>query len=134
MSGTCPAELHRCFRDIVESEPSFEPDKELLVVFCFNARHALKGWHLVSLGSLNECLVGVREVLRPVLVTGSCGFALAHNHPSGDPGPSDADRRITRRLQEAAWLMDLRLLDHLVIGRSEGDSEPYFSFREHGLL
>jgi len=129
-----PAALYRFFRDAVEAEPTFEPDKELLVVVCLNTRLAMNGWHVVSLGSLNECLATTREVLRPVLLTGSYGFALIHNHPSGDPSPSEADRRFTRRIDEAAQLMQLRFLDHVIIGRDEEGRQPYFSFRETGLI
>jgi DNA repair protein RadC len=58
-----------------------------------------------------------------------------HNHPSGDPSPSEADRRLTRRLREAAEVLGLVFLDHLIIGLpAEGRGQPYFSFRECGLL
>jgi DNA repair protein RadC len=132
--GDSPEQICRFFREVVEADPCFEPDKEIVVVLCLNARLQLKGWHLVALGGLTECTCGVREVLRPVLLTGSYGFALAHNHPSGDPTPSEANRRITRRLDEAASLMSLRLLDHVIVGSSDGGREPYFSFRERGMI
>ncbi len=118
----------------MEAEPTFEPDKELLVVVCLNTRLVMKGWHVVSLGSLNECLAKVREVLRPVLLTGSYGFALVHNHPSGDPSPSEADRRFTRRIDEAAQMMELRFLDHVIVGMLALGGAPYFSFREAGMI
>jgi DNA repair protein RadC len=134
VSGDSPAVLYQFFRDVVEAEPTFEPEKELLVLVCLNTRLVMKGWHVVSLGSLNECVARVREVLRPVLLTGSYGFALVHNHPSGDPTPSEADRRFTRRIDEAAQLMELRLLDHVIIGKSAEGRGPYFSFREAGMI
>jgi DNA repair protein RadC len=58
-----------------------------------------------------------------------------HNHPSGDPSPSEADMRVTRRVREAAELFNLNFVDHIIIGaRGEGRAQPYFSFREHNLL
>jgi DNA repair protein RadC len=132
--GDSPDQIQRFFRTVVEADLCFEPDKEVVVVLCLNARLLLKGWHVVSLGGLTECSCGVREVLRPVLLTGSYGFVLTHNHPSGDPSPSEADRRITRKIDEAASLMNLRFLDHVIVGNPEGGRSPYFSFHEHGFL
>jgi DNA repair protein RadC len=57
-----------------------------------------------------------------------------HNHPSGDPSPSRQDEVFTRRLIEAAELMDLRFLDHVVVGSSEAGRRPYYSFREAGII
>ena len=61
-------------------------------------------------------------------------FVLVHNHPSGDPTPSEADRALTRRMREAADLMQIHLLDHVIIGRECPGAPPYFSFKEHGLI
>lgn len=86
-------------------------------------------------GSLNECSASPRELLRKALVHNAFAIILLHNHPSGDPTPSDADRRITRRLRDAAATMDIPLQDHIIIGSpSESRSTPYFSFREHGMI
>lgn len=134
LTGDSPRLIYEFFTQVVEGDPCFEPDKEVLVLFCFDSRLNLRGWHLVALGTLNRCDFGIREVLRPVLLTGSYGFALAHNHPSGDPGPSLADRQMTRKIDEAATLVDLRLLDHVIIGKPAPGREPYFSFREAGFI
>jgi DNA repair protein RadC len=86
-------------------------------------------------GSLNECTAAPRDILKKALIHSAHAFILIHNHPSGDPAPSDADRRLTRRLREASETMGLLLQDHLIIGSpSESRELPYFSFREHGLL
>lgn len=86
-------------------------------------------------GSLNECTAAPRDLIRKVLVHNAHAFILVHNHPSGDTTPSDADRRLTRRLHDAAATMGIPLSDHLIIGTlSESRTLPYFSFREHGLL
>ncbi len=86
-------------------------------------------------GSLNECSASPRELLRKALVHNAFAMILLHNHPSGDPTPSDADRRITRRLRDAAATMDIPLQDHIIIGSpSESRVTPYFSFREHGMI
>jgi DNA repair protein RadC len=86
-------------------------------------------------GSLNECTAAPRDILKKALTHNAHAFILIHNHPSGDPAPSDADRRLTRRLREASETMGLLLQDHVIIGSpSESRELPYFSFREHGLL
>lgn len=86
-------------------------------------------------GSLNECTATPRDLIRKALIHNAYAFILLHNHPSGDPTPSDADRRLTRRLRDAAETMGVPLQDHIIIGApSESRPLPYFSFREHGLL
>ncbi len=109
-------------------------DRERLYVLLVNTRHQLIWTELVSVGSLNESIAHPREILRPALIHSAYGFVLAHNHPSGDPSPSTADKRLTRRIQEAADLLQLRLVDHIIIGAPEEGRAPYFSFKENGLL
>ena len=84
---------------------------------------------------MNECTATPRDLIRKALIHNAYAFILLHNHPSGDPTPSDADRRLTRRLRDAGETMGVPLQDHIIIG-SPSDSRPlpYFSFREHGLL
>ena len=88
----------------------------------------------VSSGTLTETSAHPREVLRPVILHKAYGFALLHNHPSGDPSPSAADIRFTKRIHEAAELMDLRLIDHVIVGRPSAGRQPYYSFREGGIV
>jgi DNA repair protein RadC len=67
-------------------------------------------------------------------MAGAYGFALTHNHPSGDPSPSRADEVFTRRMVQAAELLQIRFLDHVVIGEPAGGRTPYYSFREAGVI
>jgi hypothetical protein len=71
---------------------------------------------------------------RFAVAKGAYAVAVVHNHPSGDPQPSEADRRLTRRLAEAGTLLQIPLVDHVIIGAKRGEMSPYFSFREAGLL
>lgn len=109
-------------------------DRERLYVLLVNTRHQLVWTEVVSIGSLNESVAHPREILRPALIHSAFGFVLAHNHPSGDPRPSEADRRLTRRIHEAADLLQLRFVDHVIIGTREDARPPYFSFKENNLL
>jgi DNA repair protein RadC len=109
-------------------------DRERLHVVVVNTRYEMIWNELVSIGSLTESIAHPREILRPVLLRGAFGFLIIHNHPSGDPGPSESDRRLTERLKGCAELLRIRFLDHVIIGNADGGREPYFSFRERGML
>jgi DNA repair protein RadC len=89
---------------------------------------------IVSVGSLSESIAHPREILRPALIHSAYGFILSHNHPSGDPAASEADRRLTRRIHEAADLLRINLIDHIIVGTPEEGRQPYFSFKENNLL
>lgn len=138
----------RLARQMAQSEPLATPAKiyefmgpqlqslprESLRVVLLDTRHRLIHAEEISLGTLNESLAHPREILRPAISHGAYAFVLVHNHPSGDPTPSEADRALTRRIREAADLMQIHLLDHVIVGRERVGAPPYFSFKEHGLL
>ncbi|MEI7962213.1 MAG: DNA repair protein RadC [Verrucomicrobiota bacterium] len=107
---------------------------ELLKVLLLDTRHGLLEEREVSRGSLNESIAHPREIFRPAIAKGAYAIAVVHNHPSGDPQPSEADRRLTRRLVEAGTLLQIPLVDHVIIGAKRGELPPYFSFREAGLI
>lgn len=115
-------------------QSTMQEGKEHLHVLLLDARLRIIGSHLVSMGGLTECPTHPREILRPVIIAGAYGFALTHNHPSGDPSPSRADEIFTRRISEAANLMQIRFLDHVVIGEHQAGKRPYYSFREAGTI
>ena len=88
----------------------------------------------IALGSINECVAHPREIFRPAIIHCAYALVVVHNHPSGDPQPSGADRRMTASLREAAALLQINLIDHMILGSSDGGRLPYFSFRDAGLL
>lgn len=120
---------------LVGSQMQLLPTESLRVLMV-DARLRLLKMETISTGTLTETVAHPREILHPVLVHRSHGFVLVHNHPSGDPTPSRADRQLTRRIKEAADLLKVEMLDHLIIGHPSrhADGKGYFSFREHGLL
>lgn len=107
---------------------------EKLIVALVDSRLRHSGTVEVSAGSLTETVAHPREILRPVITRGAFGFVLIHNHPSGDPSPSKADELFTHRMIESSNLLQLKLLDHVIVGRPDGGREPYFSFREAGMI
>jgi len=119
----------------IASSSWYDGDKEMLVVLLLDTRHNVIAHNLVSLGSLNESIAQPREIFRPAIVGAAYALVLMHNHPSGDPSPSEADRRLTRKIAEAGTLLNMPLVDHVIAGKQRTpDQPPYFSFREAGLL
>ena len=90
--------------------------REVFRIALLDVRRRLIGMVTVSVGTLTASLVPPRDVFGPALVANAAGVILTHNHPSGVAEPSQADERITKRLKSALELVDIRLLDHLVIG------------------
>jgi DNA repair protein RadC len=91
-------------------------------------QHHLISFEELFFGTIDSASVYPREVVKAALKTNAAAVIFAHNHPSGDATPSQADKRITQRLKDALALVDIRVLDHIVIGDSA------VSFAERGLL
>jgi DNA repair protein RadC len=96
--------------------------QEVFVVIALDARNAITGQFEIGRGSLTGVEVHPREVFRPLIRQAAAGAVVAHNHPSGDPRPSDADLELTRRLRQAGVLVGIPILDHVVIGADDFSS------------
>ena len=103
--------------------------QEHFVVVTLNAAHELIRIRTITKGLVNRTLVHPREVFRPVLRDNSTAIIIAHNHPSGNTVPSNEDHLITTTIKDAGELLGIRVLDHLIIGRSS-----YSSFLESGQM
>lgn len=108
--------------------------KEAMRVVLLDTRYHLIRVEEVSSGTVNESIAHPREIFRPAMIASAYAVILIHNHPSGDPSPSQADHNLTRRLAEAAELMQIKLLDHIIIGAQSNNGPGYFSFKEAGVL
>jgi DNA repair protein RadC len=104
-------------------------NREHFVGFYLNSRNQVLRREIISIGSLNASIVHPREVFIPALSVSAASLILAHNHPSGDPSPSEEDLAITRRITESGRLLGIELLDHVVVAR-----DAYTSFKERRLL
>ena len=91
-------------------------DREQFLVCCLDGKNAIIGVNVVSVGSLTMSIVHPREVFKPAILLNSQAIICAHNHPSGDPSPSPEDRQLTVRLRQAAELLGITLLDHVILG------------------
>ncbi|MCE3115149.1 DNA repair protein RadC [Enterobacter sp. ASE] len=104
-------------------------EREALSVLWLDNQHRLIAHDTLFMGTINTITVHPREVVKAGLKHNAAAAVLAHNHPSGEAEPSHADRQITTRLKQALELVDIRLLDHLVVGGME-----IVSFAERGWL
>jgi DNA repair protein RadC len=91
--------------------------REHFLVVLLNARHEAMAVETVSVGSLNFSIVHPREVFRPAVMGAAASIVLAHNHPSGDPEPSEEDILITKRLVAAGELLGIGVVDHVIVAR-----------------
>lgn len=103
--------------------------KEHFVVLYLNAKNQLVHKETISMGTLNANLVHPREVFEPALKYSAAQIIAAHNHPSGDPKPSDDDLELTKRLTEAGKMMGIEIMDHIIISKNS-----HFSFKEEKMI
>ena len=103
--------------------------KEHLVTLYLNAKNQLVHKETISMCTLNANLVHPREVFEPALKYSAAQIIVAHNHPSGDPKPSEDDLEVTKRLTEAGKMMGIELMDHVIVSKNS-----HFSFKEEKLL
>ena len=109
-------------------------DRESLRAVLLDAKQRLITVQEISLGTLNESLAHPREIFKAAITHSAFSFILVHNHPSGDPSPSEADGRLTRRVAEASRILQITLHDHVIIGTPQSGSSGYFSFKEAGVI
>ncbi|WP_418103807.1 RadC family protein [Vibrio harveyi] len=103
-------------------------EQEVFALMLLDNQHRLIEFKELFRGTIDTASIYPREVVKTVLEANAAAIIMTHNHPSGDPTPSQADRRMTDRLKDALSLVDVRTLDHIVTG------ESCFSFAERGWL
>jgi DNA repair protein RadC len=104
-------------------------DREFFVILLLDRKNGVIGISTISIGSLSASIVHPREVFKAAILSNAAAIIAAHNHPSGDPAPSQEDRVLTARLVEAGRLLGIQVLDHVILGR-----DRYMSFADEGLL
>jgi DNA repair protein RadC len=103
--------------------------KEVFKVLLLDARNRLIREETISQGSLTASIVHPREVFKVAIQESAAALILLHNHPTGDPTPSQEDRSITRQLVKAGEIMNIKVLDHIIVGDG-----VHMSFADQGLL
>jgi DNA repair protein RadC len=107
-----------------------DASQEEFHIVTMDTQHQVLGTHRISVGSLDRSLVHPREVFRPAIKDAAKAIILVHNHPSGDPTPSEDDLLVTRRLEEAGHTLGIQILDHIVVGRAGAASIQEFRTRK----
>ncbi|NTV25921.1 MAG: DNA repair protein RadC [Chlorobiaceae bacterium] len=119
-------DINRVCREVLELH---EQPEEKLVCFDLNTKNVVIAIRVVSVGTINASLVHPREVFKGALLSNAHSIIIAHNHPSGETKPSVPDDQVTKILQAAGDLLQVKLLDHVIVGE-----EDYYSYREAGKL
>ena len=126
----------RCSEDVVEiikavlqAENEVDQEKEHFWVMGLNSKNTIKYIELVSLGSLTTAIVHPRETYRLACMKAVASIVAVHNHPSGDPAPSQDDIELTKRLKNAGDILGIKMLDHIIIGEPD-----HFSFVDQKIL
>jgi DNA repair protein RadC len=130
-----PEAAYRLLRPVMSAATSGD-SQETFFTLLLDTKNKLIGAPIECLrGLLNQCPVHPREVFREAVRQNAASLILAHNHPSGDPTPTEEDIDITRRLIEAGEILGIRVLDHVVCGRATADTPtPFISLREENLV
>jgi DNA repair protein RadC len=132
-TGTVLAEQRECScaRDAADLVREFlgDPDREHVVAVYLDVQNKFVGVHLVAVGAIDFVVFNPAEVYKAALLCNASTVVLAHNHPSGEPAPSQPDRWITERVARAGSLLGIPLVDHIVIGQP-----GYVSLRELGWI
>lgn len=102
-------------------------DRECFLALFLDGRNKLLGIDEISRGSLGSSIVHPRELFKAAILANAAAVICVHNHPSGDPTPSAEDRRITERIRQAAEILGIPILDHVVLG-----NPSYYSFADNG--
>lgn len=123
---TCPLACFKAIHSLLNL--SSEPVEKFGII-TLTTKHKIAGIHVIGVGSLDSVNIEPREVFKTAFINNAYAIIAFHNHPSGDPKPSADDLDITRRLKDAGDFLNIKLLDHIIIG--EGN---YCSLKEMGLV
>lgn len=123
---TCPLACYKAIELILDLKSEAV---EKFGIISLNTKHRVAGIHIIGIGTLDSITIEPREVFKAAMINNAGSIIAFHNHPSGDPTPSAGDIAITKRLKEAGMIMNIRLVDHLIIGE-----DRYVSLRERGYL
>ncbi len=112
------------------------PYQETLWVICLDRKSKPLSRTMVTMGTLTCALAHPREIFKIAIMASAAAIVVSHNHPSGDPTPSAADLQMTRQLREAAKIIGIDLIDHVIVGTVEDDPNKvgHYSFKDAGLV
>ena len=119
-----PSEVAKVIREFLGSR-----DRECFGVICLDTKNKITNISIVSIGTLNSAIANPREIYKTAILSNANSIIVFHNHPSGDPEPSQSDIDLTKRVAEAGFIISINLLDHIIIA-----DDVYLSMKEKQLL
>lgn len=122
-----PESAEEIFREVFNTDAM---TKEHLMLASLNTKNKVEALHIVHIGSLNASIVHPRDVMQLAVLDNAASIILAHNHPSGDPAPSNEDIQVTKRIKDAGKILGIELLDHIILG----DFNKSVSLKEKGYI
>jgi DNA repair protein RadC len=129
LNGDTPDMIVSYLRQRLPASPKYNGDVENLIAVHLNTRKKIIGFEVISNGTIDTLLCHPREIFKSAIVLNAASIILAHNHPSGDPTPSEADIRVTRETVRAGQLLKIEVLDHIILGH-----DAHTSLRERGYF
>ena len=131
--GDTPERISEYLYQKLKVSPFYRPDRENFIVILLDVRRKIIGFEIITTGLLDTVLIHAREIFRPAILQNAHAIVVAHNHPSNDVTPSEADIRTTRDLIRAGQILKIELLDSLIIGDLDNPPSPaYCSLRTLG--
>ena len=118
---------YQLFKQMYDSDTIEFTESSIMILL--NRANKSIGWYKISQGGITGTVIDIRVVLGVALKSGATGIIISHNHPSGNLMPSEADKTLTRKLNDACVICDINLIDHLII-----TDNKYYSFKDDGLL
>lgn len=109
------------------------PREEFWAVY-LSSRNKVLGRKCIGMGGITQTTVDVRLIFQGALEFNAIGVAVAHNHPSGQLAPSQADKELTQRIAKAGDILQIKLIEHIIVGITSEGKRDYYSFTENGLL
>ena len=119
------------FKDALKD---LDAEREHFLCISVNTKNQQKSCDIISIGSLNANIVHPREVFYTAIAHRAAAIIVAHNHPSGDPTPSQNDIDITRKLKEAGAIIGIEVYDHVIFGQDSKGTWNHISLKEQGIL
>jgi DNA repair protein RadC len=125
-SITCSSDAEQVFRKLWSDAIEF---KEEFYILLLNKANRVKGWYKVSEGGVSGTVVDPKIIFSIALKCQACAIIMAHNHPSGNPKPSETDIALTKKIKEGGKLLEISVLDHLIL-----TTESFYSFADEGVI
>jgi|LGOV01.1.fsa_nt_gb DNA repair protein RadC len=119
-----PEKTYELLQKLIGDKP-----QEHFITLCIDAKGVVNNASIIHIGAINKSVISPRAIFRTAILSNAVAIIIGHNHPSGNPTPSPEDKLTTKELIKAGTILDIKILDHIIIGNN-----IYYSFRERGQM